>query len=281
MYDITQIGYMPGYGLDSAHRFTRKLPVKVCMSVDTVITDPSADFKVLLQSEPPNLYIRFCGMVHEHKNEFDLILTYDDRLLTLPQSREFCAVDSWISDDIVLDKQNQITFIMSSKINGTAYHMRFQIMRILERLQNNRLNEFDVKWHRSPPRIPSKDPYFANAKFNVACENQIMTNMFTEKLLDCFKTYTVPIYYGCTNIDKYFNTKGILQFSSIDEFNDIVGNLTPSVYDDMLPYLQENYELGKKYWQKTIYQRIEDEIEDAINVALSQNQELFQTLILD
>lgn len=281
MHDITQIGYMPGYGIDSPLKFTRKFPYKVSVSVDDVRVDPDADFKVLLQSEPPNLYIKFCGMVYDNKDNFDLILSYDDRILELPQATEFCAVGSWISDDIQLSKQNEISFLMSTKINGSAYHMRFQIMRVFERLKNNRINEFNVNWHRSPPRVPSKDPFFANAKFNVACENQIMTNMFTEKLLDCFKTYTVPIYYGCTNISKYFNPKGIIQFNTIEEFTDIVNNLTPGMYEEMSPYLQENYELGRKYWEKNIYERIEDEIEKAINVNLEQTSDLIQTLLLD
>lgn len=272
---------MPGYGIDSPHKFTRKFASKVSVSVDNITVDETADFKVLLQSEPPNLYIKFCGMVKENQDKFDLILTYDDRLLELPQAKEFCAVGSWIGDDIQLNKQNEISFMMSTKINGDAYHMRFQILRMFEQLKENRINDFAINWYRSPPRVPSKNPFFSNAKFNVACENQIMTNMYTEKLLDCFKTYTVPIYYGCTNIEKYFNPKGIIQFKTFDEFKDIVSNLTPAVYDEMLPYLQENYELARPYWEKNIYERIEDEIEKALNFNLEQTNDLLYQVLLD
>ena len=280
MYDIKQLGYMPGYGLESPHRFTKQFPVQVSVSIDNVTTASDADYKVLLQSEPPNLYIAFCNMVLENYNKFDLILTYDDRLLHLPNAKEFCAVGSWISDNLELKKENQISFMMSSKINGTAYHMRFMILRRLEKL--NKIGEFDLKWHRSPPRVPSKDPYFQNAKFNIACENQIMTNMYTEKILDCFKTKTVPIYYGCTNIEKYFNPKGIIRFNIIEEFDYIISNLTPAVYDEMLTYVEENYEIAKPYWEKTIYQRIEDIIEQELtNVDLAQETNLLHQILLD
>jgi hypothetical protein len=201
--------------------------------------------------------------------------------LELPQATEFCPVGSWISDDITIDKKDEISFMMSSKINGNAYHMRFMIMRMMEQYDKTNWGPFKLNWYRSPGRIPSKDPFFANAKFNIACENQIMTNMFTEKLLDCFKTYTVPIYYGCTNIEKYFNPKGIIRFNSIAEFKHVISTLTPDTYDEMLPYLQENYELGKHYWKKNIYQRIEDEIEKALNFNLSQQNEIFQHVLLD
>lgn len=260
MYTIKQIGYMPGYGLDNPYKFTKLFPFKSSMSVDTIKFDPADEFKILMQSEPPSLYIRFCQMVLDNADNFDLILTYDDRLLHLPHAVEFCPVGSWINDGVVLDKKDQISFMMSSKINGEAYHMRFMIMHRLQHMKS--IGPFEFKFWRSPPRFPSKEPFFANAKFNIACENQIMNNMFTEKLLDCFKTYTVPIYYGCSNIEKYFNPKGILKFNSIKEFEHIIDNLYPELYQEMLPYLHENYELGKIYWEKNVYQRIEDIVQE-------------------
>jgi hypothetical protein len=153
------------------------------------------------------------------------------------------------------------------------------IMRRLEKI--NSIGPFELNWHRSPPRVPSKDPYFANAKFNIACENQVMTNMFSEKLLDCFKTKTVPIYYGCTNIDKYFNPKGIIQFNTIEEFDRIMETLTPEMYDEMLPYIEENYQLAKPYWEKNVYQRIEDEIEKSMSFALEQTNNLLDHILFD
>ena len=275
MHTIKQIGYMPGYGLDNPYKFTKLFPFKSSMSVDTVEFNSNDDFKILMQSEPPNLYIKFCGMVLDNADNFDLILTYDDRLLTLPNAVEFCPVGSWISDNIVLQKHNQISFMMSSKVNGYAYTMRFRIMHKYQHA--NKIGPFDLKFWRSPPRYPTKDDFFANAKFNIACENQIMTNMFTEKLLDCFKTLTVPIYYGCTNIEKYFNPKGIIQFYEFDELEDILNHLTPEVYDQMLPYLMENYELGRPYWEKNVYERIED----IVTERTSLNANLLNSIILD
>jgi hypothetical protein len=37
-----------------------------------------------------------------------------------------------------------------------------------------------------------------------------------------------------------------------------MNNLTPDMYDHMLPYMEENYELSKPFWQKTVYQRVEE-----------------------
>jgi hypothetical protein len=43
-------------------------------------------------------------------------------------------------------------------------------------------------------------PYF----FSLAIENNSGPDMWTEKLADCFLSWSVPFYYGCSNLEKYF-----------------------------------------------------------------------------
>ncbi len=78
------------------------------------------------------------------------------------------------------------------------------------------------------------------SQFSIAIENTRQHNYFTEKLLGCFYTLTVPIYIGCPNITDYFNPKGMLIAKNIDEAIAICNSLTPETYAEMLPYLQEN-----------------------------------------
>lgn len=258
MYNIGVVGYLPGYSGNPNYRFTRQFDRQVSVSFDTVQHDSTADVNVLVQCEPPELYQAFAGMVQENQHKFDLILTYDPRLMSLPQAKEFCPVASWISPDIVLDKTDQISYIMSSKVYTYAHRMRFMILRRYGNQKN--LGPFEFFMHRSPPRIPTKDPYFARAKFNIACENDIIPNMYTEKLLDCFVTRTVPIYFGCTNLEKYFDTRGVIRFNSIDELEHIIDTLTPEDYDRMQPYIEENYQRAQPFWKYSIHQRIENVI---------------------
>jgi len=54
--------------------------------------------------------------------------------------------------------------------------------------------------------------YNKNCKFNglvdyeysVAIENSSQRNYFTEKIIDCFLSWTIPLYWGCPNISEYF-----------------------------------------------------------------------------
>lgn len=46
--------------------------------------------------------------------------------------------------------------------------------------------------------------------YSVAIENCQSRYYFTEKLLNCFATMTVPVYFGCKDVGKFFNTDGII-----------------------------------------------------------------------
>ena len=47
-------------------------------------------------------------------------------------------------------------------------------------------------------------------RYSLAIENASIPYYFTEKINDCFLAYTVPLYYGCQNIDKFFPSKSYI-----------------------------------------------------------------------
>jgi glycosyl transferase family 10 (putative fucosyltransferase) len=61
--------------------------------------------------------------------------------------------------------------------------------------------------------IPDKMDGLLPYRFSIAIENTAIPDYFTEKITDCFLAYTVPLYFGCTNIGKYFPADS---FISID-----------------------------------------------------------------
>lgn len=90
-------------------------------------------------------------------------------------------------------------------------------------------------------------PYY----YSIAIENYSGDYYFTEKINDCFLAYTVPLYYGCTNIDKFFPRQSYIKI----DINDIQGTetlikkeLNETDYKERLPYLKEAREIVlKKY----------------------------------
>jgi hypothetical protein len=80
--------------------------------------------------------------------------------------------------------------------------------------------------------------------FHVAVENVKSNNWYTEKIGEAFSTKTLPIYWGCPNIGDFYDLRGIITFETIDELVDIVNNLTPELYYEMKPYIDNNYEVA-------------------------------------
>jgi len=48
-------------------------------------------------------------------------------------------------------------------------------------------------------------------KYSLAIENSNCPDYWTEKVADCFLCWTVPIYYGCTNLEEYFPAEAFIR----------------------------------------------------------------------
>lgn len=47
-------------------------------------------------------------------------------------------------------------------------------------------------------------------KYSIAIENSSYPHYWTEKIADCFLSWTMPIYYGCSNITSYFPSEALI-----------------------------------------------------------------------
>lgn len=80
---------------------------------------------------------------------------------------------------------------------------------------DNRLGESykgPLDWHNvgisdgrvAGKHVPSKYDGLREYKYSFCFENSSYENYFTEKFTDCILSWTIPIYWGCKNIDVYF-----------------------------------------------------------------------------
>lgn len=196
--------------------------------------------------------------VKENPEKFDRILTYDTDLLKLPNavfrnggyevvlnknvhSHEYPK----LQDDSlqqVYDKTKLISFITSNKTITKGHRFRIECYNRLM-AQPNSIDVFGKGIREIVGKIEGLKDY----KFSIAIENGIYDNYFTEKILDCFLTGTIPIYNGCKNISEFFNINGIIIFDTIEELYDIVTNLTDYDYNSKRDAIQENFKLAKQY----------------------------------
>jgi hypothetical protein len=91
-------------------------------------------------------------------------------------------------------------------------------------------------------------------RFSLAIENCRSDYYFTEKLIDCFATGTVPIYWGCPGIGRFFDHSGILSFTTIRQLGKILDQLSDSLYKQLLPAIEKNFVLAQS--SRIVEQRI-------------------------
>jgi hypothetical protein len=94
--------------------------------------------------------------------------------------------------------------------------------------------------------------------FHICIEGYKRRDQYSEKLVDALITKTIPIYYGCINVDEFFNQSGIIQVNSANEIIDICNQLTPDDYERAMLDINDNYERGLKVY------KYEDILRDAM-----------------
>ena len=256
-------------------------------------------FKVFLNCNEPitSPHRETVEVIIANHDQYDLILTTDDLILNnCSNAILFPYGTTWLNkgriddengighyapivDELHNNKKFECSFLCSfhaRELDG--YKIRKEIW--LLALKNAELIKNPINFYSSPrmiiPNAPdwylerflpftdnplpndSKDVLFSS-QFHLSIESTKVKNYFTEKLIDALITKTVPIYWGCSNIGEFFNEKGILQVTSTQDMVDKINELTPETYESMLPYIEENFEIAKKY-ASSFAGRVKEEI---------------------
>ncbi len=176
-------------------------------------------------------------------SKFEAVLTYDQSLLDLnSRFHRYLFGGCWIekSDRRIYTKQKSVSIIASKKNTLVGHKLRHRI------IKQYRSRIDDVLGNGYAPLVNKVDglrPY----RFSIVIENCRERNYFTEKIIDCFATGTVPIYWGCPNIGDFFDQDGVIQFSSIDEVPAVLAALSVSDYERRLLAIKKNFNLVPKY----------------------------------
>lgn len=206
------------------------------------------------------------------KDRFNLILTWDEEILrNCPNAKFFACGMSWINANLVLpSKKFKVSTVVGTK-NITMNHlMRHELWR-----RQNEIKIPKVFWNSSHNPMPNinKNPLLGpnpedkvsmfNAMFHIAIENSNCNNYFSEKLLDCILTDTIPIYVGCPNIGDFFDINGIIQAGSVDDIINICNSLSEKTYEMKTNSMKENKTLAKPYvrdFTERLYEVISKEL---------------------
>lgn len=201
-----------------------------------IITNSRKGGKWLFSQESP------VEMYRWHTRSFP----YFDKVFTFwPKSSEYCSnniihsqtalpwhinknYDELVSLSVGEQfKNDKISWITSNATHKPGHKLRMDFKTYLE--TNN--VQFDLFGRGFTPIEDKFDGIFPY-KYSLAIENYACNDYWTEKIADCFLSWTMPIYYGCTNITKYFPAESMILIDPSNPYeaikkieSAIVGNL--------------------------------------------------------
>lgn len=176
-------------------------------------------FSKVFTPYPPsreNKYVRSQPALPWHVDK-----TYDELLsLPLPQ------------------KEEKLSWIVGNANTLPGHDKRFNLLRTIQKSQ---ILPIDL-YGRAVCPIEDKWTGLAPYRYSLAIENSAGRDYWTEKLADCFLSWTVPIYYGCSNLEDYFPGESFIRIN-IDEpercVEEIMAILASDDWGKRLPALEE------------------------------------------
>lgn len=155
---------------------------------------------------------------------YEAIFTHNQSLIALDDRFKFTFTSgSWIQDFGLHPKTKLISAINSGKAMNKGHQWRNDFISI-------HAEHFDL-FGNSTKHLPRKEIGLNDYMFSVAIENCQYDSYFTEKILDCFATGTIPIYAGAPDIGNFFNSEGILFIHEDFDFRSISEELYYSKID--------------------------------------------------
>jgi len=171
--------------------------------------------------------------LQDYLNTFDVIFTHNQQLLKLDSKFKWCpAQGCWIQEPKIYKKTKMISMISSNKSMTEGQRLRLRWLEMIG-------DQIDV-YGRGINEISLKEEGLCDYMFSVVVENGFYESYFTEKILDCFASGTIPVYMGSSDIGNYFNSEGIIPLT--EEFD-----VSEDIYYDKMEAIKDNLERVRQY----------------------------------
>lgn len=165
-------------------------------------TDMGATNAIALLVEPRAIIPGTYTWIEENYEKFRYVFTFDNALLKLPNAKLliYGQITAEFPDT---PKAKAISMVASNKDFCEGHRNRQMVASVLS-------DRIDTYGRFNGGGYCNDNEYLAEYMFNVAMENSSDGHYFTEKICNCLASRVVPIYWGCPQIDKYFDMDGII-----------------------------------------------------------------------
>ena len=198
-----------------------------------------------------NQYIDLYENTNDFLNVYDLILIHDREILKKDNRLVYAPNASnlgWIEEPKVHNKSKKTSMICSGRSSCSGHIVRNTWARELK-------DHLDLYGRNIRP-VNKVEEALCDYMFSVVIENGSYSTYFTEKIMNCFASGTVPIYLGSPDIGNYFNMDGIIMLENVGQ----VKSLTKDDYHSRIDAIQDNLErcINHPMADDVVYDKIKD-----------------------
>jgi hypothetical protein len=115
-----------------------------------------------------------------------------------------------------LKKENKVVWITSNQMTSKGHNERMDFLNRIKDLPDVHL------YGRGIRPIADKWTALEDAKYAIAYENFQDDYYWTEKIIDCYLSYTMPLYFGCRSIGNFFPKDSYIELDPNDKHIDLL-----------------------------------------------------------
>jgi FkbM family methyltransferase len=222
------------------------------------------DINILMIMEPNQLF-GLHNYALQNWDKYNIILTWGQEILDHCPNAVFHPFGiSWLDKEYInnvdnIDKKFEVSFLCGGKQRIEGHHLRHKLYKrekeiIIPKQWYYTLPDYDYNnGHHTIVQYEGKSPGYEklklwNSMFSICIENSSNRNYHTEKVIDAFLSKTIPVYWGCPNLEELgYDPNGFIYCNNDDEIINTVNKLTPDDYYSRKEAIEYNFEVAKYY----------------------------------
>lgn len=222
-----------------------------------ILEHPKKDFTIKVPSnniihicqEPPNEVSKYRQFSNKNVNyNFNQLENKKNNILShgaLPWfiNKNYDYLKELNPNDLV--KENTVAWVTSNQKSSLGHQQRMDFCDRIKKLP------FVKMYGRGIKPIHDKWDALSISKYSIAYENFESQSYWTEKIVDCFLSYSMPIYYGCTTISNFFPKGSYIELDPKDKHIDLFFKeiIKSNTYENSLDLISEARNLILEQYQ--------------------------------
>jgi hypothetical protein len=224
------------------------------MCLDDIHKASGVKRKVAWLLEPNAIHPHMYEWIKTNNRLFDYVLTFDEDLISKGQNYLYYPHGRcWINNYKDLKKENKVSIIASSKNFTEGHQLRHKVI--------DKFKDIEVFGYGYNP-VENKEDSLSKYMYSVTIENCRQPGYWTEKIVDCFATKTIPLFWGDDAVSDFFDPDGIIYFNSQEELGEILEDLKvngEAIFKSKKAAVEKNFKLVETYripedWMYTKYE---------------------------